>query len=245
MPLVPNTSPLRTVPIRVERKSILYFDGVRYSFHIFEMASNRLLRTIQGLQSSPSDPSALTEAIAAAMSDAWLMIDSVHRLRELLQQLPRLKKNQAELQIFLKRTSKVEDLRHFFQHFRNNIDAFAEKAMPLWGTLSWASTDPTTGDPVNFTLIPGTFFPGAISSGCAFSTPEGTFVDRILLDAGAITIDLAYLADHVSEFCYWYTNWFGAQFSEAERNEHNAADMNLRIIVKNVRKASEEMKEDR
>ena len=231
MSLVPAESPLRLVPASLDRRAVLFLDGIRYSFHIFDLAVERLAKTLPDLSSEKQDPALLADNIAYAMSDAWLMIDATHRLRELLQQVPKLKKKQPELQLFLRRTAKVEDLRHFFQHFRTEIEAFASRAMPLWGTLSWAHTNPETGEPENYTIAPGTLFEGAGMATCTFDRLKHNFVERVLLHAGPTQVDLADLTEHVSEFAAWYTQWFRDTFPDTN---HLAADVYFRFVVKLV-----------
>lgn len=184
MTLVPPDSPLRLVPTVLDRKAVLFLDGIRYSLHMFDMTSTRLAQTLDSIGRTQVEPNELTDRITWALSDAWLMIDSVHRLRELLEQAPRLKKNTPELQIFLRNTSGVEDLRNFFQHFRTEIDSFTELGMPLWGTLSWAYTNPNTGELENHTIAPGTYFEGAWVASCTFDRDKGAFLEKVLLYAG-------------------------------------------------------------
>jgi hypothetical protein len=166
MTLIPIGSPLRLVPDSLDRRSVLYLDGIRYAIHIFDLSGVRLTHTLSALSVDSTPAENLAEQIAVAMSDAWTMVDAMHRLRELLSQLPGLKKNLPELQVFLRQTSAIEGLRHFYQHFRTEIDTFTEVGMPLWGTLSWVYTDPDSGENSNFTIIPGTFFEGATVHTC-------------------------------------------------------------------------------
>jgi len=233
MPLVPPDSPLRQVPDSIDRRSVLYLDGIRYCFHIFDLASARLVTALQALSTSYVSPQLLADQIATAISDAWTMVDTVHRLRELLSQAPRLKKNSPELQLFIRHTSKIEDLRHFYQHFRTRIDSFASIGMPLWGTLSWIHTDLATGENHNYTIAPGTFFEGATVYSCTVDFVEMKYVERIALFAGSAMVDLAVLAEQVEQFTAWYTTWYQKQFPDVS---HHAADLHIRTGVRAVQR---------
>lgn len=145
------------------------------------------------------------------------MIDVIHRLRELLQQVPKLKKNEPELQLFIRKTASIEDLRHFFQHFRTEIDSFAERGMPLCGTLSWIFDKEDSEVPANHLLIPGTFFKDVWGMGCTFDSHENRYVERVVLHAGPKKVDLADLNDAVERFVAWYTSWFAATFTGEDR----------------------------
>jgi hypothetical protein len=234
MELIPKDSTLRKIPTSVDRRTILFLDGVRYSIQAFELASSRLALTLDRLSNGKEITDDLGEIISEATTDAWSIIDSIHRLRELLEQMPGLKKNVPELQLFLRRTAPVEDLRHFFQHFRTEIESFVERGMPLWGTISWAYANPATGLPETHTIVPGTFFDGAWVATCTFDTQEGKFVERVLLHAGPRKIDLADLADHVKEFARWYTNWFDTTFTDQSRH---GADVHMQFYIKPVTEA--------
>lgn len=235
MVLVPPDSPLRLIPTKLDKRAVLYFDGIRYSLHIFDLAAQRLAATIRELSQEQKDRSIIADRIALAISDAWMLIDSTHRLRELIEQAPRLRKKQVEVQLFLRRTVVVEDLRNHFQHFRTEIDSFVKESMPLWGTLAWAFADPDTGHPMNYTIAPGTFFNDAAIPMCTFDRLKGKYVERVLLQVGALKIDLATLAEQVTEFCIWYTEWFQATFPDTE---HHAADVHFNVSIKPITKAS-------
>jgi hypothetical protein len=228
MELITKDSTLRRIPTSVDRRTILFLDGIRYSLHTFELAFLRLTRTLDRLSQGKKESDDLGEMIAEATTDAWAMIDSVHRLRELLEQMPRLKKNQPELQLFLRRTATVEELRHFFQHFRTEIDSFVSRGMPLWGTLSWARTNAESGLPETHTIVPGTYFHRSWAATCTFDMHKGKFVELLLLHAGPSKIDLAGLADHVKEFVGWYVKWFDSNYSDHERH---GADVHMQFQI--------------
>ena len=231
MKLVPADSLLRRVPTSVERRTVLYLDGIRYSIESFELSSLRLARVLDQLAKRTDDTPDLGDLILEATTDAWSMIDAVHRLRELLSQLPGLRKNEPELQVFLRGTAVIEDLRHFFQHFRTEIDSFHERGMPLWGTLSWAHTDAESELPENHTIVPGTFFRGAWVATCTFDTHEGRYVERVLLHAGPKKVDLATLTEQVERFVAWYVAWFERSFTSDDRL---GADVHMKFQLRPV-----------
>mgnify|MGYP006873467032 CR=1 FL=1 len=215
--LIPHDSPLRTLPESLDRRSVLFLDGIRYAIQIFDLASSRLGGTLHQLSQIKENSPELADGISSAIADAWTMIDSTHRLRELLEQLPGLKKKEPALQLFLKRTSKVEDLRNFFQHFRNEIDTFTELGLPLWGTLSWVYTDRETGRSQQYSIAPGTFFDGVGIHSCTYDRFHHKFVERVLFQAGTERIDLADLNDWMTDFVEWYSEWFRVRFDGTER----------------------------
>ena len=232
MVLVPRDSPIRRVPSTVDRQAVLFLDGVRYSLQIFDLASRRLARTLDAIAKLPEKADELGDLILEATCDAWTMVDSIHRLRELVEQIPRMKKNQPELQLFLRQTNQVEELRHFFQHFRTEIHTFTEQGMPLWGTLSWPTRNPETGILEDHIIVPGSYFRGEIVKGSVFDFDEGRFVERVVLQAGPERTDLVDLLEHVERFTSWYVGWFEGTISD---DEHRlGADAHFKFILKPV-----------
>lgn len=228
MPLVPLDSPLRRIPTTVERRDVLFLDGIRYCFEAFELTSLRLAQGLHSMGHRDDSAMPLGPQIVELTTDAWTMIDVVHRLRELLQQVPKLKKNTPELQLFIRKTESIEKMRHYFQHFRTEISSFAERGMPLWGTLSWIFDKGDSNGPENHLLIPGTFFKDVQATGCTFDTHENCYVERVVLHAGPKKVDLADLNDTVAKFVEWYTSWFIATFTGDDRY---GADMHLRLSI--------------
>jgi hypothetical protein len=228
MPLVPSDSPLRRIPTTVDRRDILFLDGIRYCFEAYELASSRLANGLHLMALRNQTETPLGPHIVEVTMDAWTMIDVVHRLRELLQQVPKLKKREPELQLFLRNTESIEHLRHYFQHFRTEIDSFAIRGMPLWGSLSWIFDQGDSQGPTNHLVIPGTFFKDIWAMGCTFDTQENRYVERVVLHAGPKKVDLADLNDSVVRFVDWYTKWFSTTYVG---DDLYGSDMHLRISI--------------
>jgi hypothetical protein len=219
------------VPVELDRRTVLYLDGIRYCFHIFDITSTRLAESLQSLSSRDQASDLLADRIATAIADAWTLIDSTHRLRELLSQVPRLKKSTPELQVFLRSTASAEGLRHFYQHFRTEIDQFVSAGAPLWGSLSWIHTDPANGENSCYIAAPGTFFQGAAVPSCTIDTFHNKYVERVAFFAGSAKIDLAELSDQVHQLCVWYTDWYASTFAG---NDVHTADLHMAMQVRAV-----------
>ena len=72
----------------------------------------------------------LKASVAPLFLDAWSIVDSVHRLRELLDQMPGLKKNTSAYQSFVRKTKIAKDFRNTAQHMRNDLRAIGQKCLP-------------------------------------------------------------------------------------------------------------------
>jgi hypothetical protein len=193
--LFDDKSPLRNLPAGLTRKQILFMDGIRYSVGMTTLAYYRLrvstTELTKGLAAGTQtqNPSLFT----AALSDAWTIIDSTHRLRELVWDMPGItkKKRSAPLRKFYRSTENIDQLRNKVQHLKGEIRTVADTDQPVWGVLSWFSHFEEQPDIVRrCQLAAGTLFP---SAGPAFKL-EGVSlappVDRFELTAHGIRVSL-------------------------------------------------------
>jgi hypothetical protein len=138
--IIEKDSPLRHLPTRLEPKQASFLDGIRFSVDIAELAYARLHSTLLQLALTVEKPDQDTNTllITTAISDAWSIVDSINRLRDLLLRMPGLKRSTAyPLKKFLKNTESIADLRNTVQHLDKEIAQISTKGLPVWGTLSW------------------------------------------------------------------------------------------------------------
>ncbi|HEV8068325.1 MAG TPA: hypothetical protein VGP76_11360 [Planctomycetaceae bacterium] len=233
MALIPNDSPLRRVPKSVDRRIILFLDGVRYSIECYELASMRLTQSLEAMSRLPADAD-FRPLIVAATSDACTMVDTAHRLLGLLDHAPRMKKSQPELQLFLRGTKEVENLRHFFQHLGQKITDFSKRRRPLWGIIKWVAASDHPDERISHVIVPGTFDDQAEIPGMTFDTHEFRFIGRVVLEAGGTEIDLVDLDDLILRFIIFYTDWFGRTFTG---DDHYDADRHIQYRVMGRRRS--------
>lgn len=158
MPLQAD-SPLRNVPAEVPDHQALCIDGIRYSIDIADLSYSRLLDALDGLSKGPAGGDPLVRLMTAAVADAWQFVDSVNRLRDLLNALPGLRKSPGHspyLKIFLDDTEPVDGLRNVIQHLETELPAMARGRQPAWGSISWAYQE-KADEGTLFTIIPGRF----------------------------------------------------------------------------------------
>lgn len=229
--IVPENSPTRRMPVTLDHRSILYLDGIRYSTQLVDLAYSRLEGTLEKLLHKDDKQGAVGNLIVEAISDAWAFVDSLHRLRGLVQQLPGLKQNQPQLQIFLRKSKQAEDFRHYIQHLRNNIDDHVRTKMPLWGTISWTWTNPETGLAENHMIIPGTYFSDCRVVGCTFDTHAGHFIENLVLHVGPIRVDLAGLHSRVAQFWEWFEGHIKPTFDADKRH---GSDVHVTLWIKPI-----------
>jgi hypothetical protein len=194
--IIDNNSPFRRIPIQTNRKQILFYDGIRYSVEMADLAHQRLREILYEISQKPTTATTAPEADyfdhAAAVLDAWSIVDLVHRLRDLLYQVPGIKQNSPALQLFTRKTVEIEILRNAVQHLNQQIHQMAAENLPVWGALSWISMpDPEFKSVYSCTLVAGTWFerrePLVSPLGKTLSPP----VDLITLEASNCSVCLS------------------------------------------------------
>jgi hypothetical protein len=151
-------SPLRKLPANLDMSQKLSFNGISYSVEMIELAYFRLRETLFNLTQNQQQFTESHDLVVSALFDAWSIIDSIHRLRSLLLQTRNLKQKSPGVQLFLRRTENVIQLRNTFQHLDQQIKNYQRHQLTVWGSLSWfvISDDRKSGKMC--TLIPGTLF---------------------------------------------------------------------------------------
>jgi hypothetical protein len=120
------------------RPQVLVLDGIRYSVEMGAIAYGRLLQQLDRIAAMP--PGVLVvEDIAAAMMDAWTIIDSAHRLDDLLTELPGFNiKKHGWSRTMQANLAQACTLRDPWQHQRGEIRKTLATNGQIWGYLSWA-----------------------------------------------------------------------------------------------------------
>lgn len=116
-------------------KKALFYDGIYYSVRITLRTYHDLverLRTLADFQFQ--DP---TDVAEYAITEAWALVDSYYRLRKLLEDMPRLKQNSPQIQLFYRRTKCLKSLRDSIQHLDEYIHKYVPYKIPALGRLSW------------------------------------------------------------------------------------------------------------
>jgi hypothetical protein len=176
------------------RELIFFADAIRFSISIARAEANRARERVSQLEVSSEGGASNEHLVVPAVAALWSCVDAVHRLRELLEQAPRLKKNQPVLQLFLRNTVNVEPLRHYVQHLRGEITQLPAQPTPIWGVVSWVSaTDPNRC----FTVFTGTAFSGTSVYSCSYDTWQRRFAQQLILSVNNTSVDIPSLVSEI------------------------------------------------
>jgi hypothetical protein len=170
----------------------MFFDGFRYAIEMAALSYQRLEAGLIGLTDIP-DGVDMTPIFIAAFQDAWAFVDSINRLRRLLDHMPRMPKKSPRLQVFSRATSDIETLRNAIQHLDEELAQHKGLAQPVWGTLSWGVVvDPKENRVRVLTIIAGTLGDGTHRMLNPLDYPGFySVIDHITLSAADVSVDLS------------------------------------------------------
>lgn len=116
-------------------KKTLFYDGIHYSIKMARSSYKNLVDKLSIIADfKVQDLEPLAES---AIAEAWSIVDSLHRLRKLLEGTPELKQKSPQLQLFYRKTECLKDLRNSIQHLDGSIEEYVCHQIPAWGRLSW------------------------------------------------------------------------------------------------------------
>jgi hypothetical protein len=186
-PIISSDSPLRRIPNGLNHRQRLFVDGIRYSIEMSDVAYTRLCVAVAAITPDGALPSGV--GFAHVFLDAWSIVDSIHRLRQLVGGMPRFSNSPAK-ELFTRGTAGVEDLRHAVQHLLGEFTKDANDDDLPWGSLRWVA-GPYEGTLKLRLMIAGT----ATSTSRDFVNPAGRAfqppVDHVVLDAHGHSLDLS------------------------------------------------------
>ena len=165
--MVNHDSPLRSLPTRLHPIHVLHLDGIRISVEMAEVAAERLLASLHKASDGSISAEVVRQIVPMAMLDAWVIVECIHRVRELLEHMPGLKQKDPVIQLFYRKTLEAKRMRNFVQHLKGEIGKVATRELPLWGVLSWRSAD-VDSTQIGHLLVPGTLYPGSKNHGPYF-----------------------------------------------------------------------------
>jgi hypothetical protein len=127
------------IPTELDQQQDSFFDGIRYSVEMADLASIRLSESLWRICTVNQESPLAHVDVVSSFLDAWSMVDSIHRLSELLEQMPGLRKRRQSplYRRFMQEAAIVEKLRNVVQHLRGEIHEMARNGCPIWGSIQW------------------------------------------------------------------------------------------------------------
>lgn len=151
-------SPLKLLPEELSERQIIILDGIRYSANMAGIALDRLWAVLQKIDQD-FDHADWSDTSEAAMF-AWSIVDSAHRIRQLIAGLPGLRQRGWPTD-FWTETKDVEDLRHAWQHQISEAPSAVARRDQAFGALAWAQHTDRKPTGSWFCVVAGSDFKGS------------------------------------------------------------------------------------
>jgi hypothetical protein len=198
--MIADDSPFFNPPEALSREQVIHLDGLRYAAEMTALAYERLS---QNLLSLPAGVHATFRETAAAMLDAWSIVDSVNRFRDILRGVPGLSQKQPWIRLLLDGTAEVDALRNSVQHQLGEIRKVAAEGGQLWGYLSWAEVREGQHTGIWRMAAAGSDFVGDrwLFAG-PWKLPYAVPLGHVRLNAFGRRVYLGRLVDAVREACH-------------------------------------------
>lgn len=190
--LITEDSPLRKLP-HCEPTQKLFLDGIRFTIEMVDLSFNRLCSALwhasdtkQERQKKQIPP----QLFGAVLLDAWSMIDSIERLRTLVQKMRGLKRTEP-IRDFLKYTEKIRLFRNRLHHLNEDLAKGLYVGKPVLGSVSWVTyVDNDTPTLRIFVLTPGSLMRELGQLVNPMGNPIHPPMDLITLDAHGEQVSL-------------------------------------------------------
>lgn len=200
----------RTKP--ASRSTVYFADAIGVSLDLIDWHVSTIKAVASRIEQPRTNGTANRSDVVQLLGHLWALIDTIHRLRELVQQAPGIKKKSRHIQRFLRRTSRIDVLRNHVQHLRTEMRSIPTPAPPVWGAVSWVSTE----DPhLCFVLFAGTAHPDTSTFSCSYDTWRGEFVQRFIISISGQTVDVEAVGYAVAEVRPVLDEWLTAASASA------------------------------
>jgi len=210
-------SPFRRLPANIERKQLLFWDGVRFAVEAGNLAHERLKANLRDISGRTPTEAEIYAATVAATTDAWTIVDSAHRLTELISRFPKMDKSSIPIRLFTNRMAGIKAVRDFAQHVRQKLDQILESELPLWGAITWRGTDDqVAGKQSVFVLVAGTFYPGAHVESAPLGPARTEVPSDVTLRTPHGALSLTEVVDHMVELFRHLESVLGPQVKDKQ-----------------------------
>ena len=178
---------MKTLSKLDDQKQVLIIDALRLSLEIEKALNSRLWRILRRIEKLDDASNPKPAEVLEAIGLAWQLIDTIHRIRGLAEQVRGLSHSLPEYQLFQRKTAPTEELRNFYQHLNSEIPKLPAKTNPIIGVLSWVTK--ILGK--SRTVVYGTFPKDGNIHTLVVDTWKAEFVSQLEFTAGQTNLDMA------------------------------------------------------
>jgi hypothetical protein len=182
---------------QIKINQIRYLEGLYYSFKLLKYNYQTLYSECKEIQKQ-------SERIMEALSRCWIIIDLVHRIREISQAIPELSQKEPKLKIFLKKTEITGYFRNYIQHLRNGLAAKEVIKSPVYGAISWVDSE---NEKKSYSAIIGQRFKGTEYSSCEYDSQNRCWVSKVVLNLNGFSYQFDLIYNQTMAFKEFLYNW--------------------------------------
>lgn len=182
------------MPPTLDRKQVLYLDGIRHCAEMAGLAYVRLKKTLTEISVAGEEPVSNRALFTSAFLDAWSLVDVIDRFRALWSSLPNAQPAPLASgeRMFAEIAQPIRKLRNVADHIAQRADYIVAHRGTALGILSWFTIlqqEPLEG--VICAIVPGTLQVGSWHT----VNPAGQEIEYPTglahLSAGEFTVNLS------------------------------------------------------
>lgn len=160
--MISEDSILRRLPSQIDRKQLLFLDGMRHAAEIVCLAYSRLQLSLTKI-AHDDDASQSKKDITSSYLDAWAIVDAVDRFRLLWRLAPGREDSDSDNTTgFEEQAKAIKNLRDVSDHLAQRADYIVAQNATALGILGWFTATKEDGSQgVICTLAPGTIQKGS------------------------------------------------------------------------------------
>lgn len=197
----------------MERRQVLYFDGLRLSAEMVDHAYHDLTEWLLGIVAD--FPKSVEHRAPKSLLGAYGVLDSANRFRSILQMAPGVQ-HSPDWHLFMRGTQDVEKLRNIVQHINQEMSKIGEMEASALGSLSWSSHCPDLEHAATgWVLAAGSLYPQQKVIGPWVDRtkvlPKGA-IDDVALVTADVSVNLTVLRERVESFVRALEVGLGPQF---------------------------------
>ena len=204
--MIRKDSVLRRLPANMDRRQVLFLDGIRHAGEIATLAMTRLRCTLTTIANEAHDVEMADGLYTSAFLDAWALVDVIDRFRTLWSQLPgRQRPVTQSSPSFAEIAQPVRNLRNVADHLAQRADYVVAHRGSALGVLSWYTVmhsqikDSEIEEALFCAIVPGSWHPEKMRGRMA--NPAGESIELpsgfIHLSAGEFTANLSAVIPHM------------------------------------------------
>lgn len=139
--MLSQNSILRRLPPGLDKKQLVFLEGIRHSAEIAWLAYVRLERALTHFVDSPNGGSPEPERYTEAFMDAWAVVDSIDRFRQLWSMFPGMQfvEPRSGKPSFAELSHDIRQLRNVTDHLAQRAEYIAASGNPVFGLLTWVT----------------------------------------------------------------------------------------------------------